>query len=133
MILKRLFYLLLISGTFFYSGCYYDVEEVLYPSGECNTDSVTYSLVVLPILEQQCYGCHTGPSLSGNVNLELKKTVREVEILVYNGLGQVAYRLSDLEQPGALHTLLLGNQPKGVYVVEVRTDAGIGRQKVVIE
>ena len=98
MILKRLFYLLLISGTFFYSGCYYDVEEVLYPSGECNTDSVTYSLVVLPILEQQCYGCHTGSSLSGNVNLE---GYNNLKTLVNSGkfLGAIKHEVGYTPMP----------------------------------
>ncbi|MCB9288589.1 MAG: T9SS type A sorting domain-containing protein [Lewinellaceae bacterium] len=108
-------------------------SSYLISRGDQPLDGTFVTDVEGPLVRQESlFTVFPNPS-SGNVNLELKKTVREVEILVYNGLGQVAYRLSDMEQPGALHTLLLGNQPKGVYVVEVRTDAGIGRQKVVIE
>ncbi|MCB0795414.1 MAG: hypothetical protein KDB88_11815 [Flavobacteriales bacterium] len=47
-------------------GCYYDVEEELYP-GACNTLDVTYSGTVAPIMAFSCAvaGCHvpggTGP------------------------------------------------------------------------
>jgi len=40
-------------------GCYYDVEETLYP-GFCNTDQVTYSGVIKPLVELRCNApaCH---------------------------------------------------------------------------
>ena len=51
------------------SGCYYDVEEELY--GSCDTSSVTYSGTIKPLLTSYgCYGCHTGTSASGGVNLD---------------------------------------------------------------
>lgn len=70
---------------------------------------------------------------SGNVNLELKKPVGRLEVLVFNGLGQLVYRLGEQEYPGVMHALQLENQPRGVYMVEVITDEGSGKQKVVIE
>lgn len=51
------------------SGCYYDVEEKLYPN-ECNTETVTYSGTVLPIIEGACYTCHDALTQNGGVNLE---------------------------------------------------------------
>lgn len=56
------------------SGCYYDVEEELYPaqaidSTGCDTSNVTYARV-LPIMQNNCYSCHAGSAPSGNVNLE---------------------------------------------------------------
>jgi hypothetical protein len=55
------------------SGCYYDSQEILHPSsttGNCDTLNVTYNSKVLPIIQSNCYSCHSGSSLSGNVNLE---------------------------------------------------------------
>jgi hypothetical protein len=55
--------------TWMISGCYYDVEEELYPQG-CNTEAVTYSNTVVPILQRECYTCHDALSQNGGVNLE---------------------------------------------------------------
>lgn len=43
----------------FLVGCYYDVEETLYP-GFCNTDQVTYSEVIEPLVQLRCNApaCH---------------------------------------------------------------------------
>ncbi len=61
-------------------GCYYDVEEVLYPGGVCNTENVTYSGTIVPILERECYSCHNALSQNGGVNLQgHNNVVRVVE------------------------------------------------------
>ena len=51
------------------TGCYYDVEEKLYPNN-CNAQNVSYQAVVLPILERECYSCHNTLTQNGDVNLE---------------------------------------------------------------
>ena len=66
-----------------WSSCYYDVEEELYPSLECQTAAVTYSGTILNILEQACYGCHDRASNFGNVTLEGYDNLRT---LVDNGM-----------------------------------------------
>ncbi|MCC2546816.1 hypothetical protein LJY25_10205 [Hymenobacter sp. BT175] len=73
-------YLLLLSALFFsvlsaLSGCSYDNEEDLFPPkpniGPCDTTAVLFSANVLPILQANCYRCHTrGNSLGGNIDLE---------------------------------------------------------------
>ena len=35
----------------------------------CDTSNVTFSKTVLPILEANCVGCHSGPSATAGVNL----------------------------------------------------------------
>lgn len=62
--------ILLLALGFLFPGCYYDVEEDLYPSLECNTENATYSGTVLPILQQNCYGCHSAAANFGNITLE---------------------------------------------------------------
>lgn len=63
--MKKLFWIGLV--IFLIAGCYYDNEEYLYPKPEkgCDTTNVTYSGTILPILQTNCYGCH---SASQNVN-----------------------------------------------------------------
>ena len=53
------------------SGCYYDVEDGLYPAqvSTCDTVNVSFSAKVVPILEANCYSCHTGSAPSGDINL----------------------------------------------------------------
>ena len=45
-------------------GCYYDKEELLYPSTNCDTTNVTYAGTIAPVVGRNCAisGCHTGPS-----------------------------------------------------------------------
>lgn len=49
------------------SGCYYDIEEELYPtSGNCDTTNSTYTVKVEPVIRRACYSCHgTGINLGG--------------------------------------------------------------------
>lgn len=56
------------------TGCYYDNEEDLYPfKGMCDTTNVTLAGIVKPILQGNCYACHSA-SASGaagaGINLE---------------------------------------------------------------
>ena len=50
------------------SGCYYNKEEILYPSPPCNDTGSTYSTTVVPILSTRCYKCHStaNSSVSGS-------------------------------------------------------------------
>ncbi len=52
------------------TGCYYDVEEELYPSIDCLTMDMSYADDILPIIESNCYGCHNATANFGNINLE---------------------------------------------------------------
>lgn len=59
------------------SGCYYDVEEELYPNAAaCDTSGVTYSGTVSVILQQNCLGCHSAASAQGNVVLAAYNDVK---------------------------------------------------------
>ena len=57
------------------SACYYDSEEYLFPevNNTCNTDSITYSATIQPVLEQYCYRCHSNADaqVAGN-NIKLE-------------------------------------------------------------
>lgn len=58
------------------AGCYYDVEEELYPNG-CNTSNISYVQNIVPILEANCLSCHDALSQNGNVNLEGYDNVKQ--------------------------------------------------------
>ena len=64
-------YLLLIVSLLSLSACYYDHEAILYGSSANQpcTDTagtVSYAQKVVPLLQSNCYGCHTGGAPSGN-------------------------------------------------------------------
>lgn len=51
-------------------GCYYDVEENLYPDTGCDTENMSFAADIQPILQQNCLVCHSQAANFGNVNLE---------------------------------------------------------------
>lgn len=59
------------------SGCYYDIEQELYPNaGACDTSLVTYSGTVSVIMQQSCLSCHSIASAQGNVILATYNDVK---------------------------------------------------------
>jgi mono/diheme cytochrome c family protein len=65
--------LLLLTAT----GCYYDKEEVLYPSTACDTAAVTYSMSVVPVLSANCISCHGGSTPSAAIRLDTYAGVKQ--------------------------------------------------------
>jgi hypothetical protein len=54
------------------TSCYYDVAEELYPPTTCVTDNMSLQANIVPILQRNCYVCHSvtdGPN-NGNIILE---------------------------------------------------------------
>jgi hypothetical protein len=63
------------------SGCYYDVEEELYPTS-CTGIDPSWSVSVAPLVAQRCSGssCHNAGSENGEI-----ATYAQVKALVDNG------------------------------------------------
>lgn len=76
--MKKLLWILLIVALV--AGCYYDTEEQLYPKLDqaCDTTGVTFSKSILPILQTNCYNCH---SASENANLGKGINLEDFSIL----------------------------------------------------
>ena len=60
----------LLIGLVVVSGCYYDSEERLYPSTECVTANISLQTNIVPILQRNCYSCHSAAVNNGNITLE---------------------------------------------------------------
>ena len=61
----------LLLLLFFLAGCYYDNEEELYPTTNCDTSDMSYSSNILPILQNySCISCHSNANPQGSVDLE---------------------------------------------------------------
>lgn len=66
------FRLVLMCGSLFslisLSSCYKDNEETMYPDN-CNTDHVSFSATIQPLLNNNCTACHSGDAPSGGITL----------------------------------------------------------------
>lgn len=77
--LKRLLNSIVLATLFalLFTGCYYDVEEELYPSsGICDTTNITYTNTIAPIMTEACVSCHSGSSPSGSIDLSSYANVK---------------------------------------------------------
>ena len=59
-----------VLGLVIISGCYYDSEEKLYPATGCVTDNMSLQTNIIPILQRNCYVCHSAAVNNGNITLE---------------------------------------------------------------
>ena len=77
--MKRKLHLLIPALLIFLPGCYYDKEELLYPSGnvECASVNATFTSVK-PIIDSRCAtaGCHNSASAAGSAVLETYDQVK---------------------------------------------------------
>lgn len=68
--LKTIFLLIFLGIVI--SSCYKDNEEYLY-GADCQTENISFSESIKPILDNQCLACHSdaaASSLGGNVFLD---------------------------------------------------------------
>lgn len=81
-----------ILGAMFFTSCYYDVEEILYPPSNCQTANMSLQNNIEPILDRNCYICHSIDQgiYNGNVILE---GYDNLKIYVDNGklLGSIKH------------------------------------------
>lgn len=61
---------MLLIGMVFLTSCYYDVEENLYPGNDCSTLDMSYVTNIAPILQRNCYACHSAAANTANITLE---------------------------------------------------------------
>ncbi|MEZ5171997.1 MAG: hypothetical protein R2850_00395 [Bacteroidia bacterium] len=89
-------------------GCFYDVEEELYPDSgntSCDTSNVRYSLEVSQVFNARCNSCHSGVNASGNIRLD---TYQDIKQYVDNTGGRL---MSSILQDGNASPMPQG-QPK---------------------
>ncbi|MDP3394469.1 c-type cytochrome [Sediminibacterium sp.] len=60
--------LFLFFALLFFSACYYDKSELVYPAASavaCDTANVKFSTSLMPILNTSCNSCHGGTAAAG--------------------------------------------------------------------
>ncbi|MGC4038422.1 MAG: hypothetical protein QM764_20830 [Chitinophagaceae bacterium] len=115
--MKKLFIALSITtgiGFLLLPGCYYDVEDRLYPKNDCDTSNITFSGTILPVLQTNgCLACHGGAATNGgNISLD---TYAGVKAYADNGhlLGSIN------QQPGYPAMPLGGNKLNSCDILKI--------------
>ena len=82
----------------FFTSCYYDVEEELYPQGSCNVSNVTYQNDIAPLVQSNCLSCHALGSSTSSINLE---GYAKLKLQIDNGrfLGSVQHKSGFIAMP----------------------------------
>jgi len=82
----------LITLLTLFSSCYYDNEEELYQftKKNCDTTNVTYTQVIVPIIQNSCNSCHSTTIASGGIITDNYSALRTIAL---NGklLGTISY------------------------------------------
>jgi hypothetical protein len=61
---------MMLIGAVVFTSCYYDNEADLYPTTSCQTSNMSYQSNIAPILERNCYVCHSAASNTADITLE---------------------------------------------------------------
>ena len=91
---------LLLSATLFAltlpAGCYYDNEEDLYGNNpsNCDTLAMSYQNDILPLLQANCYGCHTESNNSSGNPFDTYAKLK-----LYVNAGRVHDRINNAANP----------------------------------
>ncbi len=82
------------------SGCYYDNEEVLYPSlgNQCDTTNVTYSKTIAPLISDNCGACH-GTNYKSNGNGIRLDNYNDLVAKIDQVIGAVNYNSKYIPMP----------------------------------
>ena len=86
--MKRILTLIItVAAIAWMHSCTYEVEDELYPpdklpcdtcdSEPCDTENVSYSLDIVPIMKDNCYDCHSGSNPFGEKRLDSYQNLKE--------------------------------------------------------
>ncbi len=68
--MKKIFLpLLILTLTYLFSGCYYDSNEALFGQPgivACDTTVTNFTAQIKPILQSNCYSCHSNAHAAGS-------------------------------------------------------------------
>jgi hypothetical protein len=108
-----------------FSGCYYNNQEALYgkPDGNCNATMAMYSMDILPILQTNCFSCHSAAAVAGGDggghNFEIFSVVQTMAL---NGklVGSVDHL------PGYIPMPQFGNKISNCDISKIKTWVNTG-------
>jgi hypothetical protein len=75
------------AAVFYLAGCSKQNEDKLKGNIPCDTTNISYSLDVVPILQNNCYSCHGGATPATGIKLD---TYNALKIFASNGFLSAA-------------------------------------------
>lgn len=75
------------AAVLYLAGCSKQSEDKLKASTTCDTTAVSYSMQVVPILQNNCYSCHGGASPATGIKLD---TYSSLKVFASNGFLSAA-------------------------------------------
>ena len=97
-------------------------------TGVTNLASIDFDAVGINNVNSTSYFKLYPNPTNSNFSIELNKLSNLKSVSIYNSLGQTL-----LQQKTQEKTFDISNYAKGIYLVEVQTDKGISRQKLMVE
>lgn len=71
--MRLIFVILAFIG---FLGCTNHNEEEYFGNNSCNTDNISYSETIFPIIENSCLSCHNSNNSSGGINLSNYESIK---------------------------------------------------------
>ena len=105
-----------------YSGCGYktyqfEVAVHLSPDAVVTPDASTLSI-------------HPNPT-NDIINISIDKITSDVQVVIYNNIGQVVYNQRETIENGMNTTINLSGLATGTYILQVRSDEDVWTKKVI--
>jgi hypothetical protein len=104
---KFLLITLLIGASVLYlAGCSKESEDKLAGTTTCDTTGISYSLQIVPILQNNCYVCHGSGSTAGSGGIDLS-SYSKLKVYADNGylVGNVTHAPGYVGMPYGLPKL----------------------------
>jgi hypothetical protein len=119
-VLEIFLFSIAVMGLLLIQGCYYDIDEELYPGNvNCDTSMVTYSLSVKPIINTYCNVCHNQIVAQGNVILDDYQSLK-----IYADSGRLLGAIKHLDGYFAMPQDASKLSPCNIAKIELWIEAG---------
>lgn len=107
-----------------YTGCGYKDYE-----GEMNLHFSHTGVVTAEAATPQL-NIHPNPT-NNVINVSINNITADVQITIYNGIGQVVYSQNEYVEKGLNSTIDLSELSTGAYILQIRSDADIWTKKII--
>lgn len=69
---------LIVFAALLMTACAKDVDEDLNPDDLCDTENMSYQSDIVPILRNNCYGCHNSDARQGGIAFDSYEGLKDI-------------------------------------------------------
>ena len=111
-----------ITLTASYSGCGYKTYQ--------SEMTMHFSHQVVNTPNAAMLRIHPNPT-NGDLNIAIENISSDVQIMLYNNLGQVVYSQKESVENGLNSVINIGDLSNGMYILQVRSDSDVWIKKII--